>query len=97
MSFFSFGIYFGLLSHAIRLHIECHSEYKWFDWMIEYDETLNGVRIMLELFKVQLFIGIGACVHDTWFFSSDTFFIRQDHMGVPPELTQLNTIEDEEL
>lgn len=88
MSIFSFGIYFGLLSHAIRLHLECHTSYKWIDWTIEYDEALNGMRICLELFKCQLFIGIGACVHDVWFFDSNNYFIRQEHNGIPQEMLQ---------
>lgn len=78
MSLFSFGLYFGLLSHAIRLHIEGHTCFKWFDYMFEYDEALNGIRIIIELFKVQLFIGIGSCVHDVWFFDSSSYFIRQE-------------------
>jgi len=97
MSFFSFGIYFGLLSHCIRLHFEAHSEFKWFSWSCEYDESLNGVRIIMELCKTQLFIGIGACVHDTWHFDSSNFFIRQTTADTSDYMEDINAIIEDDI
>lgn len=97
MSFFSFGIYFGLLSHCIRLHFECHSEFRWLNWSCEYDEALNGIRIIIELCKTQLFIGIGACVHDTWHFDSSNFFIRQSNTDTQDYTDEINAMIEEDI
>lgn len=97
MSFFSFGIYLGFLSHCIRVHFEAHSEFKWFNWSCEYDEALNGVRIIMELCKTQLFIGIGACVHDTWHFDSSNFFIRNSSSDTPDYIDNINAIIEDDI
>lgn len=98
MSFFSFGLYFGLLSHCIRIHFEAHSKFKMFYYILEYDEAINGVRILLELCKVQLFIGIASCIHDSWFYSSDTYFIRQERLDNEnlPYYNESATIEEDD-
>lgn len=101
MNIFGFGTYFNLLGHSIRLHIEANTYFNWFDWQLNYDESLNGARIMIEFLKIQTFIGIGSNVQDTWFFDSSSFFIRQDHDKMPKELkeladNELAQIEDDE-
>lgn len=97
MLLFSFGFYIGLLSHVIRLNVEMHTLYSWFDYTVEWDETINGFRILIEFLKIQVFIGIGSCVHDSWFFDSSTFVIRQNHNLLnEEELEELENIPAEQ-
>lgn len=95
MSFFAFGIYFCLLSHCVRLHLEMHSVYSMFSYTLQYDESLNGIRIILELFKIQLFIGIGSCVHDSWAFASDTFLLQQSRLNDKNNQIEYRTLDED--
>lgn len=98
MNIFGFGAYFSLLGHCVRLHIEANTYYNWFDWQVSYDESLNGIRIMIEFLKIQTFIGIGSNTQDIWFFDSGSYFIRQEHDKMPKELENLDmaSIEEDE-
>ena len=89
MNIFGFGTYFSLLGHCVRLHIEANTYYNWFDWQMSYDESLNGIRIMIEFLKIQTFIGIGSNTQDIWFFDSGSYFIQQEHNKIPKELQEL--------
>ncbi len=83
MNIISFGGYTSILGHCVRLHIEANTYYNWFDYQFEYDEALNGVRLIIEFLKIQIFLGIGANVQDCWFFDSDTYFLRMNHNKQP--------------
>ena len=99
MNIAGFGTYFSILGHCVRLHIEANTYYNWFDWRFEYDESLNGIRLITEFLKIQVFIGIGSNVQDVWFFDSSSYFLQQEHDRIPKELQELteNNIIDEEM
>lgn len=67
MVFFGFTIGGAILSHSIRLHIEASNINKWFNYFIEYDESANGFRIILDLLKIQMYFSILSNCQDFWF------------------------------
>lgn len=67
MVFFGFTIGGAILSHSIRFHIEVSSVNKWFNYFLEYDESANGFRIILDLLKIQLYFSILSNCQDFWF------------------------------
>ena len=93
-SLFGFTGGINLLGHGVRLHIEANTLYKMFDYCIEYDESLNGIRIQLQLLGIQVFLGIGSNVQDFWFFDSSTYYLRQNNQE---DNFNINNFTDEEL
>lgn len=97
----------SILGHCIRISFDCNTLYDWFDYEVVYDESINGIRAIFELCKIQLFIGIGSNVQDTWSFDSDILLMEQDHdtdarasVGILPDdlyIPYEPEIEDEEL
>ncbi len=85
MNIGGFGGYFGILGHYIRFHIEWNTLFKWLDYQFVYDEESNGFIVSLELLKLQLYFCIASNIQDFWLATADSYYIRQDHLGEPPE------------
>lgn len=88
---FGFGTYGGILGHYFKFHIECNTFFSWFDYLFEYNEAENGVRIMMELCKIQLFLAISSNIQDVYNYTSTSYFLRQER---GEDLPQIETLED---
>lgn len=97
---FSFGTYGAILGHAFKFHIESNTLFHWFEYMFEYDEEENGIRIVLEFCKIQMFLAISSNIQDVYNYTSSSYFLRQEHIKDPSEkdlenFGKLPEIEDE--
>lgn len=76
---FGFNFTGGVLGHYMRLHIECNTLFHWLDYMFEYNEEDNSIKLILELCKVQLYFAISSNIQDVFNFVNTSYFVRQDH------------------
>ena len=89
---FGFGGYGGFLGHYFKFHVECSTFFHWFDYMLEFNEEENGVRVMLELCKIQMFFAISSNIQDVYNYTHSSYFLRQEHSDIPPEVLDLSSI-----
>lgn len=76
MILFGFGSYFSLLSHSVRIHVECNTHFGLFGIETNYDESTNGLSITLEILKTQIFLSILSNCQDLWFNIADSSLLR---------------------
>lgn len=92
---FGFGTYGGVLGHYLKFHIEANTDFNWLSCMAEFSEEENGVRILIELCKVQMFMAISSNIQDVYNYTSSSYFLRQEH-AKEPDLTDFGIIEEQE-
>ena len=54
---------------------------------------------MFELCKIQMFLAISSNIQDVYNYTSSSYFLRQEHSDIPPEIVDLSSvasIEEEE-
>lgn len=83
-----FGFTFGgaLLSHSFRFHVEMNTYNSWLNYLFEYSEETNGITLVLELFKIQMYLSIMSNCQDFWLNTHESYFVQQEH-GRQPQLT----------
>ena len=60
--------------------------------MLEFNEEENGVRVMFELCKIQMFLAISSNIQDVYNYTSSSYFLRQEHSDIPPEIVDLSSV-----